>query len=810
MRHPRLALIVSLLSLIAACAAPGTATSPPPDAGDAVIALPGLARPVRILTDRWGIPHVRAENLADLYLAWGYVTARDRLWQLEHTRRAASGTLWEWFGNRSLTADGGAQLFQLRERTERIWARERGNPAVREPLERYAAGINAWIAACREGRAPWPAEFKRLGKRPAEWSPENAYLVLLAQGMLLDLDLPELDEAGEIRERGKAWMVARQRFEQDMTVPSIPDSVAERLYGRPRRPMLPGAPWPETRTGALLDEARRSVAGWLAPATRDPDQRASNVFAVGPGRSASGVPLLANDPHLSLGAPSPLHVVHLSVPGVLEAAGASVPGLPLIVSGRNAHAAWGLTASGADVMDVYADTLSRDGRQVRWRGAWVPIVEAPFSMRYRVLNVLPIPPPGRKRRYTPHGPVLAYDRKQGVALSVRWAGDDNAVTLARLLGFERSASAAELCAAVRTQVTPTHNFVAADRAGHVTYQVAGALPRRGFEPDPGVLPGDGRHEWQGLIAPDSLPRWELGRDDFVVNGNNLPVGAPYPEPFYRYHFMQDRAARMAQRLAGDDAMTLADMRSVQNDLYSRGAGRFLPLLLRCADSLAAGRTPRVRAALDTLRAWDLSARRDRVAPALFRAWLGALQRRSRLEGLPMLTAAALDGRAPEALRVPGGEAPERAAVAATQALQIALNELERHLGPDLPRWTWGRAHRARFRHALAWRDSTLMPPPYPADGDQSTVSVGRSSLPWNTLFTHGPVWRHLVDLAVAESSLCVLPPGNAGEGRHARDHLARWAGHGYVPLHLDWARIEAVTESEWRLQPAGSGTGTGR
>ena len=809
---------MALLAVLAALAWPVAAWAPGPDATDRTLSLTGLERPVRVVTDRWGIPHVSAASLSDLYFAWGFVTARDRLWQLEVTRRGASGTMWEWFGNRTLTSDGGAQLFELRDRAERIWARERARHSVREPLERYAAGINAYIGLCQAGVEPWPSEFQRLHRRPAPWEPQDAYLVLLGLGMLLDLNLPEIEEAREVRERGMVWVEGRRRFECDMAFPSIPDSVAERLYGRPRRRTYPGSPFPPaTRTGArvspegvavpatLLAQARHTLAGILSPTRRDPDQNASNVFAVGPRRSARGAPLLANDVHLGLAAPGPLHAIHLTVPGEMDAAGACIPGLPVIVSGRNGRCAWGLTALNADVMDVYADTLSADGRQVRWRGAWVTLREAPYRMRYRVLGILPIAPPGQKRRYGPHGPVVAYDRKHRLALSVRWAGEDAAITLGRSLGIERLGSADDITAAVRAQVTPTNNIVAADRDGDVIYQTVGALPRRGFEPPAGLLPDDGRHEWQGLIAPGDMPRWKLSPTDFVVNGNNLPVGPPYPEPFPRYDFMQDRAARMAQRLASDASMTLGDLCSVQNDVTSRGAARFLPLLARAADSLASSHTPRMRAALDTLRAWDLTARRDRVAPTLFRAWLGALQRRSRLEGLPMLAAAALDGRAPAALRAPGRESYERPAVAATEALRVALTELERRLGPDLTSWTYGRAHQARFRHALAWRDSTLQPAPLAADGDQGTVSVGRSSLPWSVLFTHGPVWRHVVDLAVAESSLCVLPPGNAGQGPHSRDHLDRWANHTYVPLYLAWNRIEAARESEWRLAPGRGG-----
>jgi penicillin amidase len=477
--------------------------------------------------------------------------------------------------------------------------------------------------------------------------------------------------------------------------------------------------------------------------------------------------------------------------------------MPVIASGRNRDCAWGLTSLGADVMDVYADTLDASGKRVRWQGGWAPIREAEFTMRFRALGMVPVPTIGRKRRYTPHGPVLVYDRKQGVALSVRWAGDDERVTFARLLQVSHRTNASDIAADLRTLVTPTSNFVIADRHGAVIYQTVGAVPRRGFDAGHGVLPGNGRREWtEGRIAPDDMPRWELGRDDVVVNGNNLPVGPPYPEPLARYEFMQDRAARMAARLLGDRDLTIADAVSVQNDVFSRAADRYVPLLVRHADSLAGTLSPRARVALDSVRAWDRLARRDRVGATVFRAWLGALQRRSRLEGLPGLALAALDGRAPDAFRFPDAERPERPALAVTAALERAVTELTKLLGLDVTTWRYGRAHRARFRHALAWKDSLLAPAPVPVDGDNSTVSVGRSNLPWHPWVTHGSVWRHVVDLAVAESSLCVLPPGNQGEGRHQRDMLARWTNHGYVPLHRDWSRVEAAAESRSTLTPA--------
>jgi penicillin amidase len=783
-------------------------------ARDSVLAFPGLDGPVRLVTDRHGVPHLRAETERDLYFAWGFVSARDRLWQMLATRQAMRGQLWRWCGNRRLQDDGGARLFEFESLAARIWANARRDPAATVPVERYCAGVNAYLGLCRRGETPWPVEVQRLRWRPDDWAPADVTAMLLAMGALLDLYFPQLGERAEIAGRGSEWLERRHRFDDLWPYATIPDSAARRMFGA-RGAKASGigaglepsvvAPGPR-----LLAAARRTLGPARLAVARDLDLGASNVFAVGPRRSASGYALLANDPHLPLTTPNTLHLVHVTVPGIVDAAGACVPGLPFIVSGRNAHCAWGITALNGIVADVYADSLSRDGKQVRWQGRWVRMREAPYDMRYRVLGVpVPVGLLGQTRRYTPHGPVIAVDRKSGVALSVRWAGNDDQVDLARLLKIERSRSAAEVCAAFRALVTPTLNVVAADRAGHLRYQTVGRAPLRGFRPPRGVLPGDGRWEWRGIIAPEAMPAWEAPPAGFLVNANNAPAGPRYDDRLSGYDLPQDRALRIAERLEGARRLTLAGLRSVQNDVESRLARRTLPLLLAGADSLPDSLDARMRTAVDTLRRWNFAARRSRVAPTLWRGWYGAYLRRSKLEGQPGLAWSALQGRAPEALADPASGRPERPAVAAVAALRLGLAELGQLLGPDLAGWHYGRAHQARFRHELG-RDLGVPgwePAPVAEDGDTGTPCVGNSRLPWNTWVTHGPVLRHAVDLAVAESSYVVLPPGNSGDltSPHARDLLTRWVLHDYVPLYLSWQRIEAAKESELRMVPGEAG-----
>ena len=828
MRQTLIVFVVALLLFSGGSSAPGRAQSP-------ALHIAGLHAPVQVTTDRWGIAHVRAGNLNDLYAAWGWVSARDRLWQMVLTRAAADGHTHRWLGNSALQADGGAQLFRLRERAHAIWQRDRENAALRSALEHYAIGVNAYMKDCRDGRRTWPAELVRLEHRPADWTAEDCVLVMLGFGITLDLDLSEFSEMRAVADSGAAWYTNRRRYENRWLYDTIPDSASARMWpaGTESALQLVSAvvrPTARTAANALrahsnqrpgpnASPSRQALAAGarllaaFPPADADGANRASNEFVIGASRSASGKPVLANDPHLSLGNPSPFHVIHVSVPGLFEAIGADVPGLPVIVSGRNARAAWGVTALSADVIDVYADTLSNDNTRVRTHeldgtAGWTPLIKRPFDMTYRVLGVsLPVLPFMNERRYTPHGPVLVLDSKRHIAYAARWTAlEDDRITLSRLIGLERSASAAEVDERISGLVTPCLNMVSADVTGDTRYRASGLLPVRAHVPGPGPIPSNGQYEWTGFVPSEQNPHWRVSPASFAVNANNRPVGGSYPYALPRYDWAHDRARRMANRLELDQRITLQDAASVQNDVYSLAAERNVRHLLECADSLYGALPPRSKAALDTLRNWDYRARRSLVAPTLYRAWFGTYMRRVHTEGFPGLTLASLMNRAPEALARAGDKAGgERPAVAAVASLAMALDTLAAKLGPDLTHWRYGRAHLARFRHPLSALDGRRKwePPLTPEDGDNASPSVGPSRLPWSVEVGHGPAYRHVVDLAQADLSFGVVPPWNSAafSDKGDRDMRHRWADHGYVPFHMNWTRIEHVAMDRVVLEP---------
>lgn len=750
--------------------------------------------PVRIVTDEWGIPHLFAGNRRDLYRAWGWVTARDRLWQLVLTRAQARGDSHRWLGNAALRGDGGAQLFRFGERADSIWAREQSDTATVSALEAYAAGINDYLGECRSGRRAWPDELAELRWVPDPWRPADSVVLLLGYGVTLDLDLPELDEIEALAARGEGAFRARRAPEAGWIFDTMPDTTRG-----PRARAALGGGAPAARAPAAsrvpsLAAARERLAA-LRRVSPGEDAHASNVFAIGAGRSTSGRPILANDPHLALTTPPAFHVVHVHVPGDVDAIGATVPGLPAIVSGRNRAAAWGVTALSADVCDVYADTLSADGKRARGPNGWSDVITKPYSLAFRVLGV-PLPALGQVRRYTAHGPVIDWQPKRRIAYTLRWSAfEDSRISIGALIGVERSRNADEVAAAFSALVTPTLNLAAADTNGRVLWRACGLVPKRWDPPTFGARPSDGAHEWAGFVPTDSMPAWSPPRDGFVVNANNRPAGPWFPYAWPRFDWPHDRAFRIAERLEALPRASAHDVAAVQTDTWSRVSARWVPALLGSVAARRPDLPERARAALDTLAAWDGAVDTARVAPTLMRSWFGVLARRTRTEGQPGLLLAALEHRLPAAASDSLLDGVDAHAAA---ALATALDTLAAKLGPDLAGWTWARVNRARFRHALAGgghgEPARWEPPRIPTGGDRSSPAVSGARLPWTFDVAHGPVFRHVVDLAVPDSSSGVLAPYNSAREwkRETTEWMRRWAAHESVPFRMDSLRIEAT------------------
>jgi len=522
--------------------------------------LEGLEAPVEILRDRYGIPHVFADSLADAARAQGWIHAHDRLLQMELSRRFAFGRLSELFGPRTLELDRTVRRLRLRSIAE-------GDEAAADAettaiLAAYCEGVNAALL-----RARLPVELRLLRCRPDRWTPLDVH----AAGAVLTYTLSGNWEGELVRMRLAARLGEERARRLD---PAYPDHL------------------PVIVPAALAATAERRAA-WLR---RVVGTGASNNWAIAGERTASGAPILANDPHLVLGMPVLWHVQHLSWDGG-AAVGATLPGVPGIILGRNEDVAWGMTTAMLDTQDLYVERLDPD-EPTRYEvdGGWETVQHAREEIRVR----------GRRQPVveevltTRHGPIVAR-APSGEALALRWSAYEPGESARALLDVLRAHSVEEVDTALDRFRAPPHNFVFADRHGAIAYRLAGGpIPLRAS--DEGLVPVPGwasDHEWDGYIPEAELPRARDPERGFLVTANNRVAGEGYPHALAAEFLNGYRAERIETRLAELDAATVDDCRRLQLDLLS------LPglELARIAQGFPAN-GPLEQAALEALAAWD--------------------------------------------------------------------------------------------------------------------------------------------------------------------------------------------------------------
>ena len=705
-----------------------------------------------MLRDADGIVTIRAETERDAAAALGYVHAQDRLFQMDIMRRGGAGRLSEVLGAGTLRLDRFMRTLGLYRVAEANLAHV--SPDLRRLVEAYAAGVNAYID---DPGGPLPPEFVLLGYRPERWRPADS--VVWGRVMALRLSGNWTDEI--LRARLARRLSAAQ---VNALWPDYPDDAPVAL---------------DDVAGLLRGHRLERFAGLLPPDLAPQD--ASNSWVLAGTRTASGLPILANDPHLTLDAPGVWYLARIETPE-LTLAGATAPGMPYMVAGHNGHIAWGFTTTHSDTQDLFIERLAADNP-----GQYLtPDGPRPFETREETFEVRGEEPVRVTLRATRHGPVVSDLLGEGDGAGALLA-PDTVVALAwpalrdddrsgeALYRINRARSWDDFTAAVRDWHSPQQNIVYADRQGSIGFAAPARVPirRRGDGRTP--VPGwSGEFDWTGFIPFDELPIAVDPPDGDIVAANNRIVPDGYPHLLTAYWPDHYRARRIEEFLAGGrgQAHRVEDSMAMQLDVVSMAARELLPHLLR-----APVETDRAREALDVLADWDGGMHRDSAAPVIFYAWLMELNRaliadelgpdfaEFRGAGAARLARLLTDGQ--EWCDDVTTDDTETCGEQLVAALEAALNRLSlRHARPA-SRLRWGEDHVVRFRHRLLGRIPVigrLFEIRVESGGGSYTLNRGGVSLNENSLFEnrHGPGYRAVYDLADLDNSRFMIATGQSG------------------------------------------------
>lgn len=768
-----------------------------------IFAVEGLREPVELLLDRWGVPHLYARTEQDVFLAQGFNAARERLFQIDLWRRRGLGLLAEVFGPAYVERDRAARLFLYRGDMRSEWLAY--GSATKAVVSAFSAGVNAFVDLCSSRPELLPVEFDLLGYQPSRWQPEDVARIR-SHGLFYNLEQevaraqmlrdfgPEVEDLRQVREPSAPLVVP-----EGLDLDAIPDDVLHVYRLATSQPVL-GAPQAE-------------VAG---PRT---DPEGSNNWVVGASRTATGRPLLANDPHRGIGMPSLRYISHLSAPG-LDVVGAGEPALPGISIGHNGAIAFGLTIFAIDQEDLYVyETNPADRDEYRYQGHW----ERMSVVRQRV-PVDGAEPVEITLRWTRHGPVIHDGAAGEPAFAVRaaWLEPGMAPYLGSM-EYMRARSCEAFTTAMNRWGAPGENQVYADPAGTIGWRPGGLVPVRPNWDGTLPVPGDGRYEWDGFHDADQLPSCERPAADWFATANEMNLPADYPNAtrtisydwYHRY-----RHDRIAEVLGSAVGVTAQDCLRLQADYVNVPSRRFCDELRRISTGGEAGE------ALSMLQGWDSDETTDSAAAALYQVWYRRHLRPALLsQALRQLVPAdrlelalerllpdeemAADVRADlqvfEALREGDEAAGQALREILLSTLLAAHTEVAELLGPDPRTWAWGRLHHAAPVHpaaglldaALAWRQL----PDVARGGSGDTV--GSTAYDPQFRQTAGATFRIVVDVGDWDRSLAMNSPGQSGrpEDPHYADLYASWAGDAAFPLLYSRAEIEGNLDRRIMLVP---------
>ncbi len=815
-------------------------TSLPRQEGEIVV--PFLDQSVTVIRDSYGIPTIKAESEAGAHFGLGFVHAQDRLFQMDIMRRTGSGRLAEIFGPDALERDRLARLIGF----DRLAAASLNfmAPETIAALEAYTQGVNAFLAT-RQGALP--LEFVLLGYEPEPWKPSDSLILPRLMAMWLSNNRRE-----ELIKARLSKIMSPQ--EVDLILGPYPDDQIEGVTGRaerhstrPGNGLTPYGAMPrigddssenDAKSEDDINSAHEQSARPLSRPLGDIDQTAqrlinklwdhlpvaerrygptaSNSWVVAGWRTKSGLPLLANDPHLWLSTPGVWYLSRLQAPGY-DVAGGTMPGVPFVVAGHNQDIAWGYTTTHSDTQDYFIERLVLDdeGRYLTPDGSQA------FIERVETIQVKGESPVTLVARASRHGPImsdLALDNavlEEGHVLALADTALRDDVLLAQAIyRLNKAADWSDFVEAMADFHAPHQNVIYADRAGHIGFYAAGRVPVRKSGDGSAPVPGwSGDYDWVSLIPFEELPHLFDPPEGVIATANHKIITEDYPHLLTSRWRGLYRADYIHQRLAAGDGASIEGMIALQNNVVSPMAVDLLPLMLTVMGDQA---DQSIQAALQELQAWDGSMDRQSSAPLIFKTWLRFFQQQLMQEPLgdlfavfsrpqPVLIKAALEGKtrfcrlekpAPIEESAQGLEKPDSplCQMLLTASLNAALEALADAYGDDPAAWRWGNTHQASFLNRLTEHIpflGVLKGAVIETDGGDYTINQGGTAIGAQfslkaglTQFQHlyGAGMKAIYDLGDPWSSLFIAVPGQSGNifSPHSHDMVRLWRDGDYL------------------------------
>lgn len=761
----------------------------------------GLVEPVEIIKDKWGVSHIYAQNQADLFFAQGYNAARDRLFQFEIWRRKATGTLAEIMGQKAFEHDKGARLLRFRNNLQAELAHYHEDGT--EIITSFVAGVNAYIRETEQNPDLLPFEFELLGITPGHWTPEivisrhNALTGGISNEIMLAEAITALG-ADKLRDYLPFYRDTHLEPFDGIDLSIITDDIMASYRASRSMPAFEAS---DLANPQMARDFGNAISTMNENFWDDPIEGINNVgsnnWIISGEHTASGKPIMANDPHRTIQSPSLRYMVHLNAPGSNRKPGWNVigggePVLPGVSIGHNEHGAWGLTIFRIDQEDLYVYKTNPDNPNQYWyKGRWADMMIEQTTIKVKGQGDVTV-----TLKYSIHGPVIHENPDKNIAYGLKAAWlDIGATPYLASLRMDQATTFEEFRDACSFSGLPGENMVWADKNGTIGWQSVGLTPVR-FGWDGSLpIPGDGEYEWSGYVPIKQMPHVTNPKEGWYGTANNHNVPTGYPNIFSDFYSDPARIFRMTEVLNQTSGHTIEDSKKLQYDTKSMNAELITPYISRLS---LTGRTGRAQTMLEN---WDHRLDRDSAAAAIFDIWETNMRISLRNQiaasientNIPSLSKQKLLEWVQNPPRWVFGNNPERKRdELMEESLERAVTYLGEEQGQDMNAWTYGAIHYAQIINPLSHLVSpdlaqTLDTVPLPRGGGSNTLNANTGE----TQQRSGASFRMIVDTADWDSTVGTNSPGQSGNpsSKYYKNLFNNWNKGDYFPMYYSRDKI---------------------